>query len=305
MRKNVEKLNNGLGAFVKDGFLLQTIKGETWVFRHIGEGREIVIPDYADRVKMSYDSEESYPMVEWIDFGSNVSQVYFLNYMCFPNLKGIFLHKSTQIEIKAFVHYDTSIYYDGDFSTWAKTRIMIGRLGLHSGSPGPVLFPDGHGDYSRDGQRFAPLKEASLSDEEAFYAGEKEKCQHFEHLERFTFPAHVERIGESFFAGCTALKSIRMPLACNEIGPWAFSDCQSLEEIAIPEGVTTIKGLTFRKCSHLKTVYLPKTIATVETDAFYGCDALTTVYYAGTKEEWKNLRLCRLLRQTHVIFADE
>lgn len=105
----------------------------------------------------------------------------------------------------------------------------------------------------------------------------------------------LNEIGGSVFEYCTSLKRIDLPESLNKIGGYAFSDCDSLEDITIPNSVTTIGGSAFENCSNLKTVTLPVGTTSLLGDyyadyVFEYCNSLTDIYYAGTEEQWKQIK---------------
>ena len=77
----------------------------------------------------------------------------------------------------------------------------------------------------------------------------------------------VAIMGESAFAGCSALLEISIPGSVKSIGERAFSDCTGLETIVISEGVEKLEKEAFFGCSNLKTVDLPASIAAFESNA--------------------------------------
>lgn len=115
------------------------------------------------------------------------------------------------------------------------------------------------------------------------------------HLEEVILPQSVERIGNSAFFYCKALKKIDIPSGVKTMGEWCFGG-STIKEIVIPKGVTRIEkyafcGSTLKKAvlphgikfigqsafqdTMLKTVFIPKTVEIVERDAFKNCKGLT------------------------------
>ena len=81
-------------------------------------------------------------------------------------------------------------------------------------------------------------------------------------------PEGVTEIGSVAFAGCTQLKSVKLPESLVYIGVAAFTECSSLTEFTVPSGVTEIEAFTFNSCTALKTVNLPETITRIGNAAF-------------------------------------
>lgn len=71
----------------------------------------------------------------------------------------------------------------------------------------------------------------------------------------------------------------------------SFCNSQILESVIFPEGYDYIGEYTFKNCTSLEKVYIPKSIKEIAGYAFMGCTSLTDVYYAGTKEEWNEIKI--------------
>lgn len=75
------------------------------------------------------------------------------------------------------------------------------------------------------------------------------------------------------------------------IGMDAFNNCISLTSVTIPESVTSIGEGAFDGCSSLTTVTIPDSVTSISACAFYICDSLKNVYYAGTEEQWQQIKI--------------
>lgn len=96
-------------------------------------------------------------------------------------------------------------------------------------------------------------------------------------ITQITLPETIDRIGDSAFDGCWALKQVRIPDKVTVIGERAFADCRSLCDVNLPEGVTAIHRETFSYCTALQNVTIPGTVEIIDKCAFQGCMALETV----------------------------
>lgn len=121
-------------------------------------------------------------------------------------------------------------------------------------------------------------------------------------LERviFTANSHAFSIGEYAFAGCTALKEIRLPGADRgsylamtevEIGGHAFENCTALTDVHLPLYMTYLSSYLFHNCESLNEITLPSTIGEdtgkgviitqnggiVGNGLFYGCYSLARI----------------------------
>ncbi len=112
----------------------------------------------------------------------------------------------------------------------------------------------------------------------------------FTKLTDITIPDSVLDIRKNAFTNCGSLKSITIPSSVNTIEGEAFWGCTSLEELIIPEGVTNIDTSVCGRCSNLVSVTLPKSLAVLGHRPFEECYNLKNIYYAGTKEQWEEIR---------------
>ena len=121
-------------------------------------------------------------------------------------------------------------------------------------------------------------------------------------LEKVVFKptSHVYSIGKYAFAGCTALREIRLPGADVgsyqaasevEIGEHAFENCTSLTDIHLPQYMTYLSAYLFHNCSSLEEITLPETIGEstgkdetitenggiIGNGSFYGCTSLARI----------------------------
>lgn len=92
-----------------------------------------------------------------------------------------------------------------------------------------------------------------------------------------SIPNSVTSIGNSAFANCSSLTSIRIPNSVTTIGGYAFLSCTGLTNIVIPNSVTTIGDYTFNGCSSLESVEIPNSVNYIGSYQFVGCDELTDI----------------------------
>lgn len=131
-------------------------------------------------------------------------------------------------------------------------------------------------------------------------------------LNQIVWPKKMERVGREAFEGCTALTRAEIPSGV-QMFESVFAGCTNLEEIWLPNnqwvvskqslGVDTqlktvrlregVKGLdkTFEGYTNLTTVYLPASLTEIERDTFRDCTSLTTVYFAGSENQWKQVKI--------------
>src|SRR5207247_2017748 len=95
-------------------------------------------------------------------------------------------------------------------------------------------------------------------------------------------PDSVTSIGNSAFAGCTSLTSVRIPDSVTSIGGAAFGNgafagCTSLTSVTIPNGVTSIGGGAFANCASLSSIAIPNSVASIGDGVFSDCTSLITI----------------------------
>lgn len=98
-----------------------------------------------------------------------------------------------------------------------------------------------------------------------------------ETLKKVKFSSKLLYIGETSFAGCTALTSISIPEKVKTLEAGVFSECTALKTVKLANGVTEIKESAFRVCSSLTKVTLSKKLKKIGNDAFAYCTALKMI----------------------------
>lgn len=165
--------------------------------------------------------------------------------------------------------------------------------------------------YSEDGENYAPVTEIA---ESAFYG-----CRYLSEVtipdsvttignfaftfcgfEEITIPDSVTQIGASAFAKCEVLREIVIPESVQSLGAGAFFCCSRLEKAVIKASVKTILNYTFANSyaveetaytsSSMTKIYLPASVEKINLYAFNGNFYLTDIYYAGTEEQWNNIK---------------
>ena len=114
--------------------------------------------------------------------------------------------------------------------------------------------------------------------------------------------ASCSYLNESAFYGCSALKTVDMPM-CSSIAPYAFLSCYSLQSVSLPvcgsinlsafKYCSALQDISLPKCHHLmygafmycislKTITIGTELSTVcyldYSDVFYSCSALQSIY---------------------------
>ena len=70
-------------------------------------------------------------------------------------------------------------------------------------------------------------------------------------------PDSIVSIGENAFAGCSAVKAVKLGSGVETIGRSAFENCTGLESFVVPENITSMDRCIFRGCTELKELTLP------------------------------------------------
>ena len=137
-------------------------------------------------------------------------------------------------------------------------------------------------------------------------------------LTEITLPETVTYIGSTAFADCEKLEKISIPDTVERIGDSAFTNTAHFknkanwdsnayyagnhliysnrnkmgEKLVIREGTKTVATYFLtRDCESLKSIYIPKSLAVVNFRSFYGCKNVEKVYYAGSEEDFKNIKI--------------
>lgn len=104
-------------------------------------------------------------------------------------------------------------------------------------------------------------------------------------------PSGLTAISDGLFEKCASLLNVIIPGSVSEIREIAFEGCNSLLSMTIPEGVTVIPYGAFKNCTALSSVAIPASVKEIGECSFLGCSGLTDVTYAGTQEQWSEIRI--------------
>ena len=130
-------------------------------------------------------------------------------------------------------------------------------------------------------------------------------------LENITIPNSVEVIDDGAFYKCENLKTVKLPTSVElhrsalsssglesvELkdvklqGYFIFWSCKQLKSVTIEGDTPVIPGRTFEGCFNLTHIELPEALKQIEYDVFNRCDKLREINFAGTMDQWKNIRI--------------
>ena len=126
-------------------------------------------------------------------------------------------------------------------------------------------------------------------------------------LTNVTIPSSVTSIYYDAFDGCSSLKEIHFTgtkahwMALYRVGKDVVVHCsdgdvnknwyESITDIVIPNGVTSICSSAFKGCTSLTSVTIPSSVKHINNWAFEDCTSLKTVNYAGSKNDWKEIKI--------------
>ena len=122
-----------------------------------------------------------------------------------------------------------------------------------------------------------------------------------QHIESVVIIDGCAGIGKRAFAGCTSLRSIRIPAGVIKIGDQAFAECRKLENITIPDGVKEIGYSAFRNCTSLSQIVLPNSVEDISWFTFSGCKNMVSITLSeniteiGTGTFWRCSNLSRIV----------
>lgn len=96
-------------------------------------------------------------------------------------------------------------------------------------------------------------------------------------LETVKISDGIECLKNAAFYRCSNLKNMTIPDSVTSIGDFAFYYCTGLQSIMIPKGVTSIGDSAFEECSSLESIMIPEGITSINKKVFSGCTGLRSV----------------------------
>ena len=151
-----------------------------------------------------------------------------------------------------------------------------------------------------------------------------------ESIETLNIPKGIENIGEYAFVDCISLRELTVENGDQMIDAHAFRGCKEIQRMSLPadmlnivyhgelvelnvtngrnilpeaccfdtkleiavigENVEIIGDRVFKGCTSLKEITLPASLTKIGNKAFEYCAALETVNYAGSEEEWNQIK---------------
>ena len=106
----------------------------------------------------------------------------------------------------------------------------------------------------------------------------EELCKDCRQLVSITIPAGVTEIGKNAFSGCKKLGKVTFAGDhLDRIGDSAFADCAAIRKMELPEGMSEIGYQVFYGCSTIPSFIVPSSVTKIGENAFGGCKALARV----------------------------
>ncbi|CDB27119.1 ig-like domain-containing surface protein [Firmicutes bacterium CAG:552] len=96
---------------------------------------------------------------------------------------------------------------------------------------------------------------------------------------------YIETIGQSVFASCRRLKTVRVLDGAESVGVTMFAACPDLNNIEFASTVKDIGNGAFMNCTALKSVTFPDSLVRLGLKAFSGCSALETINISDTVKD--------------------
>lgn len=74
------------------------------------------------------------------------------------------------------------------------------------------------------------------------------------------------------------------------VGKWACQSCK-FSEIVLPTHVSELRFASLSWCVNMTSITIPLSVTKIGENSFEHDDNLTDVYYAGTEQDWKNIKI--------------
>ena len=101
----------------------------------------------------------------------------------------------------------------------------------------------------------------------------------------------VTSISEGAFRNCKTLAGIKLLDGITNIGRLAFGGCICLKKVTLPKTLESIGDWAFEGCHSLTSLIIPESVTSIGEGVFDLCRSLAELDYAGTKKQWKKIKL--------------
>ena len=140
-------------------------------------------------------------------------------------------------------------------------------------------------DFTRDNRPFADCPVTDFTFGEQVEHIPAYLCYDMSNLTQAIIPENVKSIGNSVFAGCTALSEVTIGNNVTNMGNSVFAGCTMLSHVTLGNNVTSIGESVFEGCTALSQITIPNSITNIGGSAFAGCTNLSQVTWNATNYE--------------------
>lgn len=199
-----------------------------------------------------------------VTVGSDVKTAYWDIFEGCDNLTSIEIDKN-----------NTSLYADGKELLNTKVSGTCGKNVKYTyDRKTRTMTLSGKGDMKDGDYDYFGLDYKGCDEHTSFLTYDPNKKVIKQEMEKLIAGDKVTSIGDYTFAGCKALKSVKLGKNVWEVGENAFESCTELQSVQLGKNTYLIEGFAFAKCSKLKKVRSTTGLGDIKSYAFLDCKKL-------------------------------